>query len=1126
VGEVLWLDEVADLDRDRVGEKAFTLARLRRLGLPVPDGFVLLARDATLDAARADALRAAYARLGGTVAVRSSSTLEDTGGASFAGQYRTVLGVCGEDEVVRAAGACLDSAAAAAGYARAVGAAGAGAMAVLVQRLVEARAAGVAFTAHPQDPSSWLVESHAGRGEAVVSGSVTPDRYRGARDSDTASQGPPDGVLDAHELAAVVGLARRAEQLLGGPQDVEWALDGDRVALLQSRPITTPASDLEVRDPRVRRLTRANVGEVLPDAVTPLTWTTVVAFLEHGFQAVTRSVGVRPRDCPPFLVRHRQRVYLNLTLSAEIAARLPGIRAEDAERLVLGEGGAGARRRTRAATLPGLAVAWSALGLARRLPAEVEAGAELVRRLPTAREIEAASDEALARMLEAFVEIGRPVATAHIATSSASAARLALLGRLVPVSDAPASARVNRLVAGLDGLESAEPATALEALAAEAARRPEWLAWCQRPPDEAAARLRQGDVPSDLEERLQAFLARFGHRAVSEGELREPAWEDDPRPVLLALQTMLDATVSPGFGRRAGSEVRRAEEEALMGRLGMARRALVRYALAGARRGISDRERTKSLAITLVHHGRRLVRAAARRLAGAGAIASPDDVYFLTLAELVTALGGGPLPHAALERRRRAFVREGAGAVPRDVDLDAPAVEGGPAATSGSTEVLTGIGVSAGVGTGVARVLHGMEGARLEPGEVLVAAVLDAAYAPLLAVAAGALAEVGGLLSHGSVVARELGVPCVVDVTGATEIIATGDRVAVDGDAGRVTRLPREGAAGGEERGAAVLEHDLRDEAGPHVLEDHPLARESVYFNVQDPASGLVVVASLGRRAGEAGEALLAVGLPGGRVLFGLDRGAAATAGGLAVGGATASWRPVGLRVSTRLSTHEAVGFPPAPVPLLLGPRTVDVSLDLSLLPTTPAVDLCAGLPDDVLASLRPLGAHHVEQSGAWRGTVVVDGHAFPFSGTGSRDHSWGLRDWEAPDYWRLFTGRLGDDLAVHALSVSVRGRLVEGGFVWRAGRAERVTRVRCAALRQDGALRSFELEVSTASGHPLRLAGTVWRALTVPVQLDRRPWRHLAGRPYRLLLQENFTRFEGEGRTGHGMAEITLRPS
>jgi hypothetical protein len=347
----------------------------------------------------------------------------------------------------------------------------------------------------------------------------------------------------------------------------------------------------------------------------------------------------------------------------------------------------------------------------------------------------------------------------------------------------------------------------------------------------------------------------------------------------------------------------------------------------------------------------------------------------------------------------------------------------------------------------------------------------------------------------------------------------------VDGEAGTVAVRVSSGGTAAVQAPSDLRGCDAAEEAGPHLLDNDPRARESVYLNVQDTGAGLAIVSSLAVSPRRAGESLLAVSLPDGRVLFGLDRGTARTLEGLAVGGAAASWRPVRLRVEMRLSAHEGAGFPPALLPLLLAPRTVPVTIDLAFLPTTPAVDLCDGLPEDVLRSLRPLGSHHVEQSGAWRGAVVVDGHAFPVTGTGSRDHSWGLRDWDAADHWRLFTVRLGPDLAVHALAVGVQGRLVEGGFVWRGGRAERITRVQCAAERRGRALRSFALEVTTAAGPPLHLRGTVWRAVTVPVQLDRRPWRHLAGRPYRLLLQENFTRYQAGGRTGYGMAEITERP-
>ena len=1125
--EILWLEEVEAGDRGRVGAKAFTLAWLRRAGLPVPDGFVLVPGEGRLEGAREQALRAAFARLGGAVAVRSSSTLEDGSEASFAGQYRSVLDVRGEEEVVRAARSCLDSAAGAAGYARAVGASGPGAMAVLVQRFVPARAAGVAFTRDPRDPTAIVVESHAGRGDAVVSGAVRPDRYVVDRETGSAREGPAAASLDPGLLAEVVRLARRAEELLGAAQDVEWAAGPEGVALVQSRPITTAAEDWEAIDPRVRRLTRANVGEVLPDAVTPLTWTTVVAFLEHGFQAVTATAGLRPRDAPPFLVLYRHHLYLNLTLSAQVGARLPGVSAEDAERLVLGGGAGGARPAVSAAGIPALAAVGVRLAaLARRLPSDVEACERIVRALPSAAAIESAPPRELARLLLAFVEAGRRVATAHIAVSGSSAVRLAILGRLVPGGDGGSpAARVNRLVAGLRDLESAEPTTALESLAAEAAARADWSGWLRKPPQEAAAEFRRGEAPPGLAERLAGFLKLFGHRAISEGELRAPAWEDDPEPVLRALQGMLEATVVPGFGRRAGSETRRAEEEALLDRLGFARRALVRPVLRGARSEIALRERTKSLAIGLVHHGRRLARAAARHLTSTGALGGADDVYFLSLDELVAALGGGAVPRAALERRRRAHARAGRAPVPRDVDLAAGPQDDALAGPAGPAARLRGLGVSGGRGAGRARIVAEAATAGLEPGEVLVAAVLDAAYGPLLALASGAVAEVGGLLSHGSVVARELGVPCVVDVAGATRQILAGERVMVDGDAGTVTRLGQAGAPAGAAALDEIAPSDPADEGRPHPLEDDALARESVYFNVQDPATGMVAVASLAVRARGAGESLLALGLPDGRVLFGLDRGPAQTEPDLAVGGGAAGWRPVRLRAASRLSAHEGADFPPGPLPLLLAPRTVPVRVDLDFVPATPAVDLCAGLGPDVLASLRPLGAHHVEQSGAWRGTVVVDGKLFEVSGTGSRDHSWGLRDWEAADYWRLFTARLGDDVALHALTVSVRGRLVEGGFVWRGGRAERILRVRCAAERQRGVLRAFALEVATAAGPPLRLRGRVWRTVTVPVQLERRAWRHLGGQPWRLVLHENFTVYEGEGRQGHGMAEMTQRP-
>jgi phosphohistidine swiveling domain-containing protein len=1115
---LLWLDEIAEGDRPRVGGKAFALARLRRLGLPVPDGFVLTAAS-SLDADRRAALFAAYGRLGGRVAVRSSSTAEDTEEASFAGQYLTVLDVAGEEAVAAATERCL-AALDASAYARATGAPISDVMAVLVQRFVEPRAAGVAFTRDPREAGALLVESRSGRGEDLVSGRVSPDRYVLDRETRELKAGPGGGSLEKADVLGVAALALRAEEAFGGPQDVEWAIGEEGPLLLQSRPITVEAQDAPPAG--VRFLTRANVGEVLPGPVTPLTWTSVGSFLEHGFRRVAQAAGLLPATAAPFLVLHRSHLYLNLSLCVDVALGLPGLSRSDAEALILGRGtspapGSAPPRRRRFASLPGIALRLVVLGL--RLPGLIAAARARLLELPSRASLEAAELHELQAGLAAFEAAGALVAEAHVATSGAAAVRLALLGRLLPGSARELVAdRVNRLVSGLEGVASTAPTLALEELAEQARSLPEWSLWLGAHSAAALAQgFARGEAPAGLHSRLASFLRDFGHRAVSEGELATLAWEDDPTPVLAALKAGLLSSRSAGFGHRAVAAIRHAEEEALLARLGPLRRGLLSMVLRAAQAWVARREETKSMAVASVQHGRRLAREAARRLVARGVLAAEDDVFLLTCDELRGVLGGAPVAAALLRRRRRRLEGERALPVPRDLDLLGEVTE--PA----EEPVLQGIGVSPGVGLGRVRILGPGPVPEIGPGEILVAPVLDAGHGPALATAAGAVAEIGGLLSHGAVVARELGVPCVVDVRGATRNLREGQRVIVDGSAGRVIPVS-EGTA--PEQAACLSEADPADE-GLHELEAHPLARESVYFNAQDEARGLHLVASLGLRRGQRGEALLALGLPDGRVLFALDLQAARVRPELfAVGGSSVTWSPTRLSFEGRVAAHEASRFPPGPIPAFLAPRVVQLSLSLEFSGTTPAFDLSQGLPSEALRALRPLGRHHVEQSGRWTGAIVVDGRRFEFEGPGGRDHSWGLRDWNAADHWRLFTACLGDDLAVHALAVGVEGRRVEGGFLWRAGRAEPITSVRYAAAGPGGRPGSLELEVASAAGPPLLLRGRVARTLTVPVQLARNPFRHLAGRPYRMMLHENFTLYEALGRSGRGMAEFTERRS
>jgi rifampicin phosphotransferase len=1113
---ILRLHEIAASDRTRVGGKAFVLSRLLAQGFAVPDGFVFCTGSAW-DATSRGEVANAYRALGGAVAVRSSSLAEDLEEASFAGQYATFLDLRDEAAVLDAVDRCLVSARSGEAYAALLARAGDAGMAVLVQRFVEPRNAGVAFTHHPGDPSALLVESHAGRGEALVSGRVTPARQVVDRVSGRLREASGPHPLGTSDLDAVVALARNAETFLGGPQDVEWAIGDAGLVVLQSRPITVAA---DATDPRARRLTRANVGEVLPDPVTPLTWSGVCTLLEGGFQAVAREAGLLPDDLAggSFLVLHHRRVYLNLSLCIDVGRRLPVISPGDAERLVLGAGASGG---TVLPAPPLLALPWLArvvarlIGVQARLPRDIAAARVVVGQLPTAERIASASCAELRALVSAFIATGQGVARAHIAASGSSAVRLALLTRVAAWLPGDPADLVNRLVAGLPDIESAAPTLALEEIAQQARARPEWNALLA---DAAAAAgaFSAGALLPELQESLTTLLSRYGHRAVSEGELAAASWEDDPMPVFLALQTLIRGGRPAGFGHRARATERRADEETARYRLGGWKNAVFAWALLGAQTWVREREGTKSLAIALVAHARRLARAAARQLVRQGRLAAVEDVFLLSLGELEAALAGATPSAAELSRRRRRQAREAALRAPREVDLD------GPEETGAVSESWQGLGASPGVGIGRARVIRAGEVARLEPGEVLVAPVLDAALGPLLASAAGAVAEIGGTLSHGSVVARELGVPCVVDLRDATRRIRTGDRLQVDGGRGRVLLLADTPATAAE--GAQATALPLADPADErlHPFVAHRSARESVYFNAYDPRAGIGIIASMGVRPGGRGEAVLGIALPDGRSLFGLFLARAESdARHFAVGGVGTSWGTTRLFFRGRLAPWESARFPPPPLPLLIAPRTVDVDLQVLLHPATPAVDLVAGLAAEERGFVAPLGAHHVEQSGLFRGHLTIDGVRHELEASGSRDHSWGRREWPAADHWKLFTVRFDDDLALHALTTSVLGRRVAGGFLWRSGELVPLTRVECA---HEPEAASFELQVQTRTGERLAFEGVIERALRVPVEMARRPRPHLAGRPWAFVLRENFTRYTGDGRLGFGVAEFAER--
>ena len=786
----------------QAGGKGANLGELVRAGFPVPPGFVVTTAAYDLVLARsglggrlpgllaeapggaavraallaapvpdelAGALRAAYRELGGgSVAVRSSATAEDLPEATFAGQQESYLNVAGEGALLEAVRRCWASlwTERALAYRQRLGLDPTAArMAVVVQRMVPAEAAGVLFTANPVTGARGevVVDAAAGLGEAVAGGRVTPDHYvLGKRSGRLVSwrpgrPGAAGPVLPGRALRRLARLGTAAERRFGAPQDVEWAWAGGQAYILQARPITA----LPAPPPRagpVRRMVAAAIAELFPVRPYPLDMTTWTGALLDLASTLAGSFGIRSPWDRAFVEEGGVVVRLNPPAVRPTLRALPatarllrqarrydpvGWRADPLLAEVQARAGALAARDLEALPWPGLIAT-----LREAVSATWPAIAELrLRYLP-------AAGLALLQLRVLLGLLGRGDRTGALLADVKS--------KTIEINQAlaglAAAARADPTLAGL--LATREPAELLPALEAEPAARP-FLA------------------------RFRAFLDRYGHQAALTPLLAsQPTWQDAPETVLAMLKAL--AAAPPRAGGRPAGEAARAELLAHpLLRLPPLRSAVLAR-LERARLVMQLREDTRFYALLPLPTARRAIHELGRRLAAAGALGAPEDVYHLTLQELERAGAAWPPPGPlarelrALAGRRKARRAALAGTPLVDPRLLAPAGGGGGA-------LLRGAPGSPGVAEGPARVIRAAaESGRLRPGEVLVAEAASPAWTPLFQQAAAVVTDTGGVASHAAVVAREYGIPAVMATGDATRRLADGQRVRVDGGRGLV----------------------------------------------------------------------------------------------------------------------------------------------------------------------------------------------------------------------------------------------------------------------------------------------------------------------------------------------------
>ncbi len=796
---------------------------------------------APLSPATAAAVRSAYAELGDevAVAVRSSATAEDLPAASFAGQQDTYLNVVGPDAVLDAVHRCWASlwTDRAVSYREQTGIDHHDVrLAVVVQRMLDAQLAGVLFTADPLTGrrTRTVIDAAPGLGEAVVSGSVNPDHIVVEGDGSIAEYRVGDKIMavrpkaggGTEEIAAtatgaslsdarihqLVALSRRVEARFGVPQDIEWAIDeaGD-LWLTQSRPITT----LYPVPPRTEAGMRAYFCITLAQGlVRPITPMGMSAFRVIASAAAAEAFGhpvADPPAGPAVLHELGGRAFVDVTavlqnrvgrqllprvldvMEARTAVVLRGLATDPA----FAARGSSRRRFARGALralvrfrVPPVAL-MSVLrpAAAYRYLDRLGEPARTLRALPPGAPGEQRLDHVERALTTVFPVAPRMFPTWVPAVALLRAAR-ALAGAAMDATDADEVLRSlpHNVTSEMD-LELWALATRARADAAAAA------ALRESPAAESAARFGRGELPGPLQDGLAEFLRRHGHRAVAEIDLGLPRWSDDPTYILGVLANYLrldDHELAPDAQFARGAQAAEAAIARIVGDVrarSRARAAVLGWMLRRVRRLAGLRETHKDFLVRILAFARGELRTLGSELVERGQLRAVDDVYFLDLRELRAALRGTDIDLLALvDRRRDDYARElRRRHVPRILLSDGTEPEALTAAHAGAAAGdLIGTPASAGTATAPARVILDPVGARLEPGEILIAPSTDPGWTPLFLTAGGLVMEMGGPNSHGAVVAREYGIPAVVGVAGATARITTGALVTVDGAAGVV----------------------------------------------------------------------------------------------------------------------------------------------------------------------------------------------------------------------------------------------------------------------------------------------------------------------------------------------------
>jgi phosphohistidine swiveling domain-containing protein len=821
---------VDELAKTESQEKEKLLSTLRQAIIQAP-----------LDETIRQGIEQHYCKLGAQyVAIRSSGTAEDLPGHSFAGQYDTYLGISNLEDCIEAVKKCWASLWTLRAYEYRekngfdhlkIE------MAVIVQSLIAADSSGVIFTVDPVTGSrnSMVIEACFGLGDALVSGKVTPDRFLVGKKklkllSQTISEKKIEHTigrnglieeknishersstccLDKKQVGKLARFARKIETEFGSPQDIEWAMYKKKIFLLQSRPITALPPEKSWEDRQIWCCNPAK--EVIPDVATPMTLSVIDAMFDVFIDPVFRLLCM-DRGKHPIYGLVAGRIYFNGNIWGIIFRDLPGTKDLDFMKAAGSHKGLqkaveGIRDATEE-DVPDLKfrryrfylrIPLVIIGMLRNTPNKgrrilsmIEAKNEKWSRINAANVTVEEIGVCFREIMHDFNEL-----MSHVLYLFSMLAALPMLDIICKRWLPEGNINSGRLLAGIGGMVDATAGLDIWRLASAADSKTEVKNLIISDEDWGTieGKLSKTESGREFLAEWNRFMLRHGHHCRGELELYNKRWSETPDYILKFIRTHITQMdkIDPVQNFAQAAEQRRQLEKQCREHLkNPLKRMIFNYSLFRAQNGSVFRENVKSEVIKLLTSMRKLLIELGKRFKEKDILKNADDIFFLRYEEIMPIVkGNADFDIRQVVTARRAEYDKNNSVTPPDTvfgrfDPDNYA----PDIIDKQMQELKGLGVSPGTATGKARVvLRANTEEQLLAGEILVAPFTDPGWTPYFVPASAIVMDEGGVISHGSIVAREFGIPAVVNVGSATKIIKTGQKIHVDGDQGVVRIL-------------------------------------------------------------------------------------------------------------------------------------------------------------------------------------------------------------------------------------------------------------------------------------------------------------------------------------------------